>query len=1129
MAFNIKINAYVNSVVVENLLNESNCSSIVLEKKEILNEDALTNGVLVNDLYRIKCTTKLTSGNKTIDVRKTYFSGSEIYFLSKIYAYDSSTNDAIKPIENLFGKDYKEFTLNKNIELRFIYESKIPVCVTVVNKYYGDPFILCGNEYDYTEKVKEISIGGNCEKFWVCENKVSYEAVDFTKWEINIHKVEFNGSNATDNVLNTEYVNKGDSKLLNLATVAFDTDVDNGDIDLYLVRNENVLSLNNLKKLDIYTTFTNYIANINSNSIGYYLELKAYYTPKDVNITIWRRNGTPLDLMVYRFGNNIGDSAIQVPGRGGYVFDGYYINPKVGSNDLDEVPADNATLDSNHVRVTDSTGKFVQYATNFLDDYYYINPVDYKYVKANYRPKITTITLDWQTSKKNNETLEINFKQNLSNVKTSAIPTVTEKQNGVDVELKFMGFYTQKDGKGDKVIKEDGKFRTDLIGYTSANCWKWNKHLTADDSMTLYAFWKSGSYIELNKVGGTGGSNSFTVKYKENMSNHDLYMPTRYVDPSDTTSDKLIFNGYWVDDYKTRVTRDDGAFKLNVTKKDGTKLTNGLRQWLLEEPIELFAYWYSENYMVYANSNLDNCTAKVDGKNKVKKKVNETVNLTISYDSKRYNFNGWKVNDETDIFSTEKTANKTISLSDVNSAESRIDYNANFEHRRYTIYYKDIDNTQYGIHTFYYDSFCRSLLKPQKAGYKFVGWFADKTLKTQVSYINEGNGGGTDVNNTYLTSNGTIQEIILYAKWEKITLQGTFILRPGIGKWKSGVIPPVTGTKVTYGNTMPSVNENLIPELDEYTFIGFFDKDNYRVINKECTDWVKNTYYVDENGNSKMTDTHIFTAKFSKNINFSSGLNVFTKKLNCNITAHTNIDFKNSIENKIATIDWINTTIGMPEINDYEDSIENFYNSGMAETYNSNKGLADKYFFNDFAIDNNKLLKQSAIIDFFDNSATKIENNFYLKEINYDVENNKTIMRVNFIEKITPLYPTGYEGPTDTLIYFTINDDKSIVYKMSIDEINLSLKYETFLKYFDVEFPYLTPNINKITIEHISCFAIDNLDNTRTYYKPYITFNMFKDLDLTIEKNTILNNMEIKEYESDQLVIQIPPGLEVVQ
>ena len=35
--------------------------------------------------------------------------------------------------------------------------------------------------------------------------------------------------------------------------------------------------------------------------------------------------------------------------------------------------------------------------------------------------------------------------------------------------------------------------------------------------MTLYGFWQSGSYIELNKVGGTGGSDSFVVEYKENM------------------------------------------------------------------------------------------------------------------------------------------------------------------------------------------------------------------------------------------------------------------------------------------------------------------------------------------------------------------------------------------------------------------------------------------------------------------------------------------------------------------------------------------------------------------------------------------------------------------------------------
>jgi hypothetical protein len=95
---------------------------------------------------------------------------------------------------------------------------------------------------------------------------------------------------------------------------------------------------------------------------------------------------------------------------------------------------------------------------------------------------------------------------------------------------------------------------------------------------------------------------------------------------------------------------------------------------------------------------------------------------------------------------------------------------------------------------------------------------------------------------------------------------------------------------------------------------------------------------------------------------------------------------------------------------------------------------------------------------------------------------------------------------------------------MCIDEINFSGQVETSLQYFDIEFPYLTDYINKITIEHIPCFAIDNLDNTRTYYKPYVIFNKFNTLDLTIEENTILNNTEIKEYDSDSLMHPVFPG-----
>lgn len=1171
MAFNIVINAYVNNVVVNPpLLNESNCDTVVLVKNDFINVE---NGGIINNLYKIQCTTNPTSEGKTIDIRKTYFDGSKIYFLTKIYAcvYNSPTNERTITPENLINKFGEILTLETNTELKCIYEDRIPICVTPDNPYCGDPFILYGNECNDTQKVKEISINGGCDKFWICENKTSYESVDFTEWRIHIREVVYrnnNGDNSfSDNIYTTGIIPKGDEKLLNLATVTFNLDVNNSDMDLYLVRNENVLSLKNLKKSSIYGTFTGCISpgtitdRLNKlksedktvESIGYYLEAEACYEPKNVHITVWRRNTKPIYTLEYKFASDISDKSITAPKRGGHVFDGFYINPKIETDpNFDDVPKDNEILDSNHVRVTNSNGNFVQYAKNFLDGGIYINPVDYKYVKANYRKAETLITLNWQADNKQyynengsiiysiaNDTVSIKFKENTSGKKITNIPKLKRKSNwtsGPFVDLTFMGFYTEKNGQGVKVIKADGNFKTDLPKYTSAGLWVQNKNLYGDNTMTLYAYWTSGSYIELDHNGGEDGSKSFTVQYKENMSKYNLLVPKKYIDPDDKTSDQWTFDGYWyyAGDYKTRVTRDDGGFKLYVEDQYGNKITNGARQWLLQAPITLQARWYSDRYMVYANSNLEGCTAEVDGRNKVKKKVNNTVNLTVSYDKLRFNFNGWSLNDETDIFNTNETVKRTILTSDVNSVDNRIDYNANFEDRRYTIYYKDPDSGHmYARLRFFYDDLFQNLFIPQKAGYKFVGWFTDKAFTNQVTYINEGNGGikkgpdGTDVAKTNLTSNGTVQEITLYAKWEKITILGRFILKPGVGKWKSGVQPPTAGTSVVYGNKMPEINEDLIPVLEGYSFMGFYDKSNYQVINKECTDWIKNTDYVDGDGNSIMTDTYEFTARFSKDINFGDVINILRKTLNCNITTHSNVDFNNSIENKIATIDWINTTIGIPEVDYYEDLIKNFYNNsieGMEEGYNSDKGLADKYFFNDFNVHDNKLLKQTDIIDFFDNSATKLENQFYLKEINYDILNNKTIMRVNFIEKKCPFYPEGYSGPKDTVIYFTINDDKSVVYKMSIDEINFSTKIETSLQYFDIEFPYLTDYINKITIEHIPCFAIDNLDNTRTYYKPYVIFNKFNTLDLTIEENTILNNTEIKEYDSDSLMNPVFPG-----
>lgn len=1152
MAFNIKINACIVGKEPKLIKEYSNCSSIKLEKIVITDEVSFSNGVLVNNLYKIKFTANPTSTSETTDIRKTYFDGSKIYFLTKIYAYITDTDsDMTLGSENLINKFDEELTLETNTELRCIYEDKIPVCVTADNKYCGDPFILYGNERNDTQKVKEISINNDCEKFWFCENKTSYESVDFSEWQIKIHEVVFRtNNNFSDNIYATGTIQKGDSKLLNLATVTFNLDVNNSDMDLYLVRNENVLSLKNLKKLSIYNTFTSCISTIGTRlqelqngdktveAIGYYLELTSVYTTNNVHITVWRRNGQSIYTLEYKFATDISDKNITVPKRGGHVFEGFYINPKVENNDSDEVPGNDETLDSNHVRVTDKSGKFLRTlngkdycAENFLDKGIYINPVDYKYVKANYEKARTTVILDWQINgkgytkdgkpytKANGERI-IKFNEAVSKHKVTDIPTDLKVNiDGEDVKLKFMGFYSG----GSKVIKEDGNFRTDLINYTSAGNWRWNKDKNEHDSITLYALWATGSYIDLQKVGGTGGHDSFTVEYEEDMDNHKLTPPVRYIVPNDETSDKLIFNGYWVDDYKTRVTKDNGVFKASVKKENGTKITNASRKWLLQEPITLYAYWYSDKYTVYANSNIDACTAKVNNKNKVNKRTSEKVTLTASYDKLRYNFNGWYVNDNR--FSTNETVERTILTSDVNSAENRIDYNANFEDRKYTIYYKDaVSNTQYGRHTFYYDSYIQSLLKPQKAGYKFVGWFTDIALTNQITYINEGDG-SKDVSKTNLTAKGTVQEITLYAKWEKITIEGRFILKPGDGKWKTGVTPPATGTPVVYGNKMPSIDNSLIPVLEGYSFLGFYDKDWHQVIDKECTDWKKNTRYVDEDGNSIMTDTHEFTAKFLKDIDFGEGTNMFTKSLNCNITVHSNVDFKNSIENKIATTDWINTAIGIPEVNYYDDLIKNFYNSGIEDSYNSNKCMADKYFFNDFInIDDNKLLKQSDIIEFFDTSATELKNNFYLKDITYDPLNDKTIMRVNFIEKNRPSYPEGYSGSKDTIIYFTINDDKSVVYKMCIDEINYSGQIETNLQYFDIEFPHLTDYINKITIEHISCFAIDNKDNTRTYYKPYLVFNKFNTLNLTIEENTLLNNTEIKEYVSDSTMIPVYPG-----
>ena len=70
MAFNIKINAYVNGKDVT-LLEVNNCSSLGLKKINAVDENNFNHGVLVNSLYKMECKATTETGSEIKEIRKT--------------------------------------------------------------------------------------------------------------------------------------------------------------------------------------------------------------------------------------------------------------------------------------------------------------------------------------------------------------------------------------------------------------------------------------------------------------------------------------------------------------------------------------------------------------------------------------------------------------------------------------------------------------------------------------------------------------------------------------------------------------------------------------------------------------------------------------------------------------------------------------------------------------------------------------------------------------------------------------------------------------------------------------------------------------------------------------------------
>ena len=94
-----------------------------------------------------------------------------------------------------------------------------------------------------------------------------------------------------------------------------------------------------------------------------------------------------------------------------------------------------------------------------------------------------------------------------------------------------------------------------------------------------------------------------------------------------------------------------------------------------------------------------------------------------------------------------------------------------------------------------------ALQNPTRKGYKFMGWYSDKTLETPVTEI----------------ATGTIGNQTLYAKWEKETYTITYVLYDGLNSDKNLENYTVTSKTMKLKN----------PTKEGYVFKGWYKKDDF--------------------------------------------------------------------------------------------------------------------------------------------------------------------------------------------------------------------------------------------------------------------------------------------------------------
>lgn len=1188
MAF--KISAYMQvSEEQKDLYSYSNCSKFSLTKDNTYySTDTHHFSNIVFDVYE-NSIKKYHSINTLLAQSGSMFylayidllnsSKSLIQSIDATKLSEENSDDYIFTTENLVKKGFSssDLTSSSTVYVRFKYSMCKAVAYTQSKqKYFGYPKIIYGDSNNRTIVRDYIALTDNTNRFWVCENKAGEYATQFAKWRIYLYRLEKteDGKSYKSVLVNNKgYDYTGPTHFL--SSVQFARQEIDPHEDLVLVRNENLIKYDDLQKTEVYSV---YRSEIDAGNPCYFV-IQAEYTPKRPRIVFWKRNGDGMEPKYYTYGEDLSNNPLTGSDinmtKYGYTFDGYYIKSAGDSNDLPPEP--DTTLgdkDKEYRKIVNSDGTFIPGVKKFTgDNYEYINIIPEKYAFANWIPKETTIYLNWNIEHaESGSTIKIGGKtvtddtisklnsltlskyneyglsylttekynttcENLIRDKGMKIPTITETVGKQTITWEFCGFYKEK-GLSNKIVDEDGVFKRNT-SYTSAKKWDTDK-----STVTLYAKWTKGAYYEVDKDGFEGAWGSCPDGYKAyyGTGSHttpkgdkqlDMYMPYLcYYENGDYVRDasgnpvidnEMNFDGYYL--YASDGTRGEHIVRWDGVFKLCTSCTNLWRRNKKEGKVNLYAYWYGDKLKIQTES--DNTKmGTTSGGGRYKKTRDCTITATVK-DSTKYCFIGWQ-KDGVSLSNGFISTNPSYTFK-VEKAEKYIGY---FGAKSYLINYKDsggtkctaenyLDMTVTTVQTKIYSKednilplyssyWGTTIPNAYKKGYMFKGWYKNSACTTELDKDEDGK---------YIINEGVTNDITLYAKWEKDISDFTVYL--SLTKYFNTSTPGKITVK--NGETLTNIDTKYKPTLDGYSFGGYKDIYGKLVINKNCQ-WIKGTAYCDIDGKCTITKelcenidgtTNSITlyAYYTKDVNISLN-NAFTRiPMSCNVEKIIGLNFQKYSEERIATVNWINKAIGIPETEYYENQQQYFYTDDMKEKYTSNKTLADKYFFYDFAQENNKCLTQGEVVDFFNNQATEIKSNVYIKGIERD-ENNKVFLKMAITNAAI----------RDTLFYITLNDDKNVVYKF---DVNLGTMVATniVLSYINVEIPDFFDEIHKITVHQIPSYVV-NLNDTRTYYKPYLIFNKFKDLNLTIEKNTILNNMSVYEYESDSLVItpSIPGG-----